>query len=464
MQVLDSTLREGELFKVLNPVARVKLASRLGDAGFGRVELTVDYPPRTLRDEVRPVVSALKDRGVEVVMHGRAVKEDLDSMSAYDVEGCALYIAVSRLHREYKLRGISEDEALGRLCDGVEKARSLGFKYVRGTLEDASRIFVEGGEDGLNTLRESIARVVSAGATIVSIPDTSGLLTPNGASELFKSLRRGSRSSLSAHFHNDYGFASANTVGAALEGADELHTTIMGVGDRNGIADAYEVVAALEDVHGIDTGIERRSLKPLYNYFSRVAGVELPWRHPLSESARTVRAGVHQSMTVRRGDGYIPSQKLANDFGEPRFGVSEYISHNLIRAILSHHGPVTDEASRRVAERVATAAANGASSLDALMEIMSSETGIEVTREELSRYFGGQRFYVLLRLWPHYDAQEILDELSSWESVDAVDEVYGEADMVVRMRSEPGSGNPVAALRQAFPSAIQSVQVLVMEN
>src|SRR5712692_11145631 len=58
LQVLDSTLREGELFRLYPSDVRVRVASRLADSGLKRVELAVDYPPRTSFREVVPVVKA----------------------------------------------------------------------------------------------------------------------------------------------------------------------------------------------------------------------------------------------------------------------------------------------------------------------------------------------------------------------------------------------------------------------
>src|SRR2546427_10134143 len=109
------------------------------------------------------------------------------------------------------------------------------------------------------------------------------------------------------------------------------------IGDRIGIADKYVLVSTLEDVHGLRTGLNRSSLRELYEYFSRVTGIEIPWRHPLSREARTVRAGVNQSMRVKREEGYIPSRKLENAFSEPLYAITPYISHNLGQTIITPH-------------------------------------------------------------------------------------------------------------------------------
>jgi len=463
LEILDSTLREGELYRSFTSDVKVRLASRIAGAGLRRAELTVDYPPRTTEEDVRPVVRMLQDRGVKVVLHGRASEEDLESISKYDVDGCALYIAVSSLHRKFKLHGISEGEAVERLCRALERARSLGFRYIRATLEDASRVFTEQGENGLRRLQPSLRRLRESGATIVSLPDTSGLMTPRAARAFFRVAKQLTGLPLSAHFHNDYGLASANTVEAGLEGAAELQVTLQGIGDRNGIADLYEVVASLEDIHGVKTGVDRQALRSLYSLFSRVTGMELPWRHPLSESAQTVRAGVHQSMTVRRKDGYIPSGKLSNDFGKPLYAVGRYVSHNLVQAILSPYSSLGPESSRRVAEALARTSTDSPPGIHTVRDVILKETGIAVPEHELSRFFGCERLYILLRLKPQYPARRLFEFLSELEGVELVDEVYGDADLVVRARILPGKENPVTAIRRSFADAVQDFKVMVTD-
>ncbi|MDA4128072.1 MAG: hypothetical protein OK422_01190 [Thaumarchaeota archaeon] len=466
MQILDSTLREGELFQIFPRESRVAIASKLAESGVKRIELTVDYPPRTTAEDLTGIISVLNEQGVEVILHGRALEEDVEAIAKYPVHGCGLYIAVSKLHRDHKLHGISEDQALDRLGKSVRAAKERGFNYIRATLEDASRLFLDDRDSFIDSLGGRIDALRESGATLISLPDTSGLLSPSLSTEFFRIVKQASSLPVAAHFHNDYGLASANAIQAALEGAEEVHATVMGIGDRNGISDLYEVVATLEDVHGVRTGVKRGSLRELYDYFAKVTGIPLPWRHPLSAEARTVRAGVHQSMTVKKNDGYIPLSKLTNDFGEPLYAVSAYISHNLVQAILNPHiANVDPRTSRRVAELLASSSAvSGAGSrLDSIQTIIRQETGVEIPRQELTRFFGGERLYLLLKLHPQFPAARIVKELLEWDGIEAVDEVYGDADMIVKAHTEYGKPNVVTMIRQKYADALLDLRVLVTD-
>ena len=459
--ILDTTLREGELYRRLKPDVRVRVAEALAEVGVDRIELTVDYPPRTERRDVEAVVNALKSYDVMVVIHGRAYPRDVEAAAGYEVDGVSVYLAPTRLHRELKLGGIGFEEALERLREAVELSKSLGFKYRRATVEDASRYFL--GEDGgVEELSKIVDELGEAGATIVSVPDTSGSLTPPQAREFFEKLKRLCKTPLSAHFHNDYGHASANTVEAALAGADELQVSILGIGDRNGIADLYEVVAPLIDLHGFRLKIKRGLLRRLYREFSRLSGLRIPFRHPLSLEAETIRAGVHQSMAIKAPEGYIPAGKLEHDFERVRFEATSYLSKKLIKRILSED--IEEEVLEEVSARLAREAELRGRSLS-MRELSESlkSMGFKVDEKALSSLLKPERAYILLNLDPNYPVDEMISEILEWDEVEQVDEVYGDVDLVVMARIEPVEPNIVERIRKSFAQAIERMRVLITD-
>jgi len=462
--ILDSTLREGELFRVFGQSTRLKVASILSRICVDRAELTVDYPPRTSGSELEEVMRALHDSGTEVVLHGRACEEDVRRIIDHEPDGCVLYVAISSSHREHKLHGISEESAIETLRESVSMARNQGIRYVRATLEDASRVYVEEGSKRIGAFGRIVEELREDGATIASIPDTSGLMMPRQAASFFKDVSRVSTLPLSAHFHNDYGFASANTVEAALEGAQELQVSLMGIGDRNGIGDLYEVVAAMHDTYSVRMNVARDGLRAAYEGFAKVTGIDHYWRHPLSTEARTIRGGVHQSMVTRRPDGYIPRKKLENDF-MPSYAVNQFVSHRLIQEILARSGQTVDEASsRRVAEQVAASARlKGKVGISGIQEIIKTETGVCVSRSQIAGVIGGQRVYVLLKLQPQFPAWKIADDVGRWDDVEQVEEVYGESDMIVRATMIDDKNNVITNLRKSYPEAILDLKVLLSE-
>ena len=79
----------------------------------------------------------------------------------------------------------------------------------------------------------------------ISLPDTVGILRPVGMYNFVKSVRETVDVPLDAHVHNDIGFAVANAFSACEAGADQIHTTIDGIGERTGIPALAEVAVAL---------------------------------------------------------------------------------------------------------------------------------------------------------------------------------------------------------------------------
>jgi isopropylmalate/homocitrate/citramalate synthase len=460
--ILDSTLREGELFRVFPQNSRIRIAELLAKTRIKYVEVTLAYPPRTNPEELKELIKTIKDNGSYPVIHARAFREDFESLIDYEADSCAFYIAVSNLHRNYKLHGLTFEEALSRLIEACDFAKKHGFRYIRATLEDTSRLFIEGEKNSLEKVIKSIEELRQSGATVVSLPDTSGLMSPELVKNFFSSICNVSTLPVAAHFHNDYGLASSNTVQAALSGAKELHCTVMGIGDRNGIADLYEVCSVLEDIHGIKTGLERNSLSFLYNEFSKLSRISIPWRHPLSYSARTIRAGVHQSMTVKRPDGYIPSKKLEYDFKSPVYAVSPFISHRVVEELLSRHNVnVSSDKAREIAEHIASATRKGRAYY-LVSKLIHDKTGVSIREEEIASFFGKERCYILLRLRPQLDAGEIISFLNSLEDVEFVDEVYGDADMIIHARID-ASFSLIREIKQKFSSGILEMKVLVTD-
>jgi hypothetical protein len=103
------------------------------------------------------------------------------------------------------------------------------------------------------------------------------------------------------------------------------------------------------------------------------------------------------------------------------------------------------------------------SPLPHLMRIIKQRLGVELPHEDLAKLFGGETVYILLRLEPRFQADKISREVLSWPGVECVDEVYGDADMVVKARVDFTRDNLITRLRQRFSEAIRDIRVLVTD-
>jgi Isopropylmalate/homocitrate/citramalate synthases len=134
---------------------------------------------------------------------------------------------------------MSREQAIERILESVSYAKENGLT-VEFSPEDATR-------SDRAFLSEAITAALSAGADRINIPDTVGVMEPFGMYNLVVEIKRlvGNKI-LSVHCHNDFGMATANTVAAVSAGAEQVHVTVNGIGERAGNTSLEEVVMALK--------------------------------------------------------------------------------------------------------------------------------------------------------------------------------------------------------------------------
>ena len=155
-------------------------------------------------------------------------------------------------------------------------------------------------------LRRIFAAAVRAGATRICIADTAGQATPVGAYRLATFVRRALTElgagdvGLDWHGHNDRGLAVANALAAAWGGADRLHATALGVGERVGNPPMEQLL-----VNARLLGWARPDLSRLMEYTrhaSGMVGVPIPPGAPVvGRDAFRTTTGVHASAIVKAG-------------------------------------------------------------------------------------------------------------------------------------------------------------------
>lgn len=312
-KILDSTLREGEQSVGISFTKRQRLQIAWMLDYFG-----VDFI------EISPVISEshkeslieMKRAGfsAQIVSHGRALVEDIDASRACDVEWVAMYHSISDVHLKNKLH-ISREEALNRSIRAIDYAKSHGLK-LRFTLEDASRA-------NPDYFSHFLTEVSKAGADRISIPDTVGVMLPYGMRKLVENARDITDKPLDMHCHNDLGLALANSLAGVEAGADMIHVTIDGLGERVGIASLAETTMALRLLYGQRRQFRYEMLSELSNLISNYTNREVPPNTPLvGKNAYTHKAGTHLAAIIQNPRAYelVPPKAVGNSrrlvFGE----------------------------------------------------------------------------------------------------------------------------------------------------
>lgn len=108
-------------------------------------------------------------------------------------------------------------------------------------------------------------------------------------------LRRECRAAIEFHGHNDSGCAIANAHAALDAGATFIDTTVLGIGERNGITPLGGLIARLYATDpALTAAYDLPGLRHLDTLVAAIVGVPIPFNNYLTgATAFTHKAGVH---------------------------------------------------------------------------------------------------------------------------------------------------------------------------
>jgi len=307
LAILDSTLREGEQFTsaFFDLEQRLKIARLLDAIGVTFIEV----PSPVVSSETQRTVRTLCELGLRarIVAHVRCVEADVQAALDTPVFGLNLFYGTSAELRAFS-HGRGIDQMLGDAVPLIRLIRSVG-RYVRFSAEDA---FCSELVDLLNVFDA----VVDAGVQRIGLPDTVGIATPRQVEQLVRlCTERYPQVGIEFHGHNDTGCAIANTVAALEGGADCLDVTVMGIGERNGIASLSGLIAQLY-IHYPELleAYDLTQLIQLDRFVSECLDLPIPFNMPITApGAFTHKAGVHIKAVLRNPRSY--EVLIPTDFG-----------------------------------------------------------------------------------------------------------------------------------------------------
>lgn len=298
IRILDSTLREGEQHPgvAFTIKQRIQIAWMLDSFGVDQIEIS----PVVSHDHFEATKTIIKqDLRADILAHVRAIKSDVDVAIDTGATWIATYMGISDIHLSAKLR-ISREEAKIRALEVADYIKSHGLKS-RFTMEDASRT-------DPNFLIEMCKEMNSRGIERISIPDTVGIMRPHGMYNLVRMVCENidlSRSSIDVHCHNDVGLALANALAGCEAGADQIHTTIDGLGERTGIPSLAETAVALTLIYKVPNNFRLHLLRDLSRTISEYTEIPTPESKPIvGDSAYKHKAGTHLAAILRNPSAY----------------------------------------------------------------------------------------------------------------------------------------------------------------
>jgi homocitrate synthase len=203
------------------------------------------------------------------------------------VTGIDILFGTSSYLREFS-HGKSVDDIIREAREVITFIKDHG-KEVRFSSEDSFRS-TEG------DLLKVYKAVDSFGVDRVGVADTVGIATPRQCYQLAVDLRRAVSCDIEFHGHNDAGCAIANSYSILEGGATHIDTSVLGIGERNGITPLGGFVARMyaDDRAAISRKYDLRRLKDLDEMVAAMVGIEIPYNNFVTgKYAFHHKAGMH---------------------------------------------------------------------------------------------------------------------------------------------------------------------------
>jgi 2-isopropylmalate synthase len=299
VSLLDETLRDGlQSPSVKNPSLAEKLAGLELMNELGIEYVNVGLPsasPRALSEAVE-LCRAIATRryAIRPVCAGRTLLDDVAAIAEVS-QRAGIAIEASLFVGSSPIRAVAEDWdlefLLSRSKSAIDAARHADLPVTFVT-EDSTRARPE-------TLRTLFSLAVERGAARICLCDTVGFATPEGVAAVTRFSREivGPRIGIDWHGHNDRGLAVANALSAMRAGADRLHATALGVGERVGNP-AMELLLLNLQLSNAPRSLERVS--SYCEHFARVLGIGVNDNQPLvGKNAFRTATGVHASAIAK---------------------------------------------------------------------------------------------------------------------------------------------------------------------
>ena len=312
VEYVDETLRDGiQCPSVTDPPieAKMEMVRLLDAAGVHHVDIGLPGAgPRAVEDCI-VLAELIRDEKLSIKAmcaartHPNDIKPiiEVSQKTGVPIEAMTfLGTSPIRLYAE----GWDEDLLEDRTRTAVRMCKDAGLTNTFVT-EDTERSHP-------GTLRRLFTAAVEEGVDGLCVCDTVGHATPNGVYNLVhftKDLIRGlgTATRVDWHGHNDRGFGLGNALSAIEAGADRVHGTVLGMGERVGNTPLDLMLMNLK-LLGIHEG-DLSSLADLVDLASKSCDWPIPVNYPVfGKDAFRTGTGVHAAAVIKalnKGDDWL---------------------------------------------------------------------------------------------------------------------------------------------------------------
>jgi 2-isopropylmalate synthase len=352
----DETLRDGlQNPSVVDPGIEKKLEilHLMEDLGIHEADIGLPGSSKRAFDDVLRLCKEVVDckMNIKIACAGRTVVSDITPMIEIS-QRAGLPVEVYAFIGSSPIRQYAEnwdaDLIAKRSAEAIDVAVKAGLPVAYVT-EDTTR----SRPDVLTTLFRT---AIDHGATRLCLSDTVGHATPDGVRNLIQFTRNviagtgASNIGIDWHGHNDRGLALENALWALEFGADRVHATALGIGERVGNAQMELVLLNMKLLGQLD-----HDLTKLLRYCEVVAEAvdwTIPINYPLvGRDAFRTATGVHAAAIIKamkRGDAWL-ADRIYSGVPAGMFGREQEICIGFMSGAsnvnfwLEHRGITPDE-------------------------------------------------------------------------------------------------------------------------
>lgn len=311
LQLDDETLRDGlQSPSITDPTIKqkIELLELMEELRIDSADIGLPGAGQRAKEDITALAKHISQNKMRIRPNCavRTVKADITPLIeisqkvGYPIEACA-FIGSSPI-RQY-VEGWTIDKMVTLVEDSVSYCVDNKIPVMLVT-EDTTRA-----DPG--TLTRLYTAAIEAGASRICVCDTVGHATPIGVYYLMKFINKlvkkvNPKVKVDWHGHSDRGLALPNTMAAIAQGADRVHATALGVGERVGNTpmDLLLVNLKLE-------GVIRRDLSKLAEYCQLAAKA---CSVPIADNYNVMGADAFRTSTGVHAAAIIKALKKGDDW------------------------------------------------------------------------------------------------------------------------------------------------------
>lgn len=315
IELNDETLRDGlQSPSIIDPPLEKKIDALRYMAQLGVTNANIGMPCTSpmIKESTLQLAKVIARERLPIRPNCAARTVVSDVQAIVDIsQAVGIPIDASTFIGSSPIRRLAEGWDLDRMLRSTEEAITFAVKHNLPAMyvtEDTTRAQPD-------VLKKLYGAAIQCGAYRLCIADTVGHITPHGVHSLIQYFKKeivGRRNGLKIdwHGHNDRGLAVANSLAALEAGADCVHGTILGIGERVGNTSLDQLLVNLRLLGWMDHDL---SVLPRYcQLVHEFCGAPLPFNYPvMGRDAFRTSTGVHAAAIIKakeKGDEYLANR------------------------------------------------------------------------------------------------------------------------------------------------------------